>query len=152
MVSIAARATRGIKLESRKQNRKDIMQMFKEQMKGLKKQLNVCFNHNLINLYLIHNVIEQSCQWRGQFDVRCMAGFQRRCLFCCYWPLDWGGKGRWLCRAWSHFWVYTNEHGTQRCSIGSGIVQDLPTHWNHWEGELNNTRSYISMNWPVLLL
>jgi len=63
MVSIAARATRGIKLESRKQTRKAIMQTFKEQMKGLKERLNVRFNHHIINLNLIHNVIEQSRQW-----------------------------------------------------------------------------------------
>ena len=69
MVSIAARATRGIKLESRKQTRKAIMQTFKEKMKGLKDRLNVCFDHHIINLDLICNVIEQSRQWRGQLDV-----------------------------------------------------------------------------------
>jgi hypothetical protein len=88
MISIAARATRGIKLDSRKQTRKAIMQLFKEQMKGLKERLNVSFDHHIINPNLIRNVIEQSCQWRGQFDVRRMAGLQRGRLFCRHWPLD----------------------------------------------------------------
>jgi hypothetical protein len=50
MVSIAARATRGIKLDSRKQTRNAIMKMFKEQMKGLKERLNVCFEHYLVDI------------------------------------------------------------------------------------------------------
>lgn len=45
MILIAARATRGIKLDSRKQTRNAIMNMFKEQMKGLKERLNVCFKY-----------------------------------------------------------------------------------------------------------
>ena len=50
MISIAARATRGIKLDSRKQTRNAIMKMFKEQMKGLKERLNVRFKHHLVDL------------------------------------------------------------------------------------------------------
>jgi trans-aconitate methyltransferase len=42
MIDIAARATRGVKLLSRKQMRREIMRMFKEQMTGLKERLNVC--------------------------------------------------------------------------------------------------------------
>ena len=141
MVSIAACATCGIKLESWKQTCKAIMQMFKEQMKGLKECLNVSFKHYIVNWNLIHNMIKSntqhdraSHQWRGQFDMWCIAGLQCRHLFCCHWSLDWGGKGRRLGWTWSPFWIYTNEHGTQWCLIGPGIVQDLPMAWNHWEG------------------
>ena len=50
MVSIAARATRGIKLDSRKQTRNAIMKTFKDQMTGLKERLNVRFEHYLVDL------------------------------------------------------------------------------------------------------
>ena len=50
MVLIAARATRGIKLDSQKQTRNAIMKTFKEQMKGLKEHLNVRFKHYLVDL------------------------------------------------------------------------------------------------------
>ena len=41
MVNIAACATRGLKLPSRKQTRNEIKRMFKEQMKAFKERLNV---------------------------------------------------------------------------------------------------------------
>jgi hypothetical protein len=41
MVSVTAHATRGIKLPSRKQTRKEIIRVFQEQMKALKERLNV---------------------------------------------------------------------------------------------------------------
>ena len=41
MANMAARATRGLKLLSRKQTRNEIIRMFKEQMKALKERLNV---------------------------------------------------------------------------------------------------------------
>ena len=50
MIAIAARATCGIKLDSQKQTRNAIMKTFKEQMKGLKECLNVCFESYLVNL------------------------------------------------------------------------------------------------------
>ncbi|PPQ85442.1 hypothetical protein CVT24_002947 [Panaeolus cyanescens] len=40
MIELAARATRGIQLPSRKQTRAEILRMFKEQMKGLSERLN----------------------------------------------------------------------------------------------------------------
>jgi hypothetical protein len=40
-MEIAARATRGVKLLSRKQTRDEIMRMFREHMTGLKERLNV---------------------------------------------------------------------------------------------------------------
>jgi hypothetical protein len=39
MIAVAARATRAIKLPSRKQTRKEIVRIFKEQMKALKERL-----------------------------------------------------------------------------------------------------------------
>lgn len=42
MVDIAARTTRGVKHLSRKQTRQHIIQLFKDQMKALRDQLNVC--------------------------------------------------------------------------------------------------------------
>jgi len=42
MMEIAARATRGVKLLSRKQTRKEIMKMFKERMTGSRERLSVC--------------------------------------------------------------------------------------------------------------
>ena len=50
MVSIAAHATHSIKLNSQKQTRNAFMKTFKEQMKGLKECLNVCFEHYLVDL------------------------------------------------------------------------------------------------------
>ena len=41
MVEIAARSTKGVKFMSHKQTRKEIIRMFKEQMKALKERLNV---------------------------------------------------------------------------------------------------------------
>lgn len=50
MVSIAACATRGSKLDSRKQTQNAIMKKFKEKMRGLKERLNICFKHYLAHL------------------------------------------------------------------------------------------------------
>jgi hypothetical protein len=45
MISIAARATRGAKIPDRKQTRKEIIRIFKEQMQALKERLNVHWNY-----------------------------------------------------------------------------------------------------------
>ncbi|PPR05281.1 hypothetical protein CVT24_007885 [Panaeolus cyanescens] len=44
MINLAAQATRGIAIPSRKQNRRNILRMFKQRMKKLKKRLNVRFD------------------------------------------------------------------------------------------------------------
>jgi hypothetical protein len=41
MIAIAARATRGVEIPDRKMTRKEIIRIFKEQMKALKERLNV---------------------------------------------------------------------------------------------------------------
>jgi hypothetical protein len=55
MMEIAARAIRGVKLLSRKQTRKEIMRIFKEQMTGLRERLNVCthllFYHSITDFW-----------------------------------------------------------------------------------------------------
>ncbi|KAF8950694.1 hypothetical protein BDZ97DRAFT_1687043 [Flammula alnicola] len=43
MIAIASRATCGVKIPTRKQIRKEIIQTFKDQMKALKERLNVSF-------------------------------------------------------------------------------------------------------------
>lgn len=45
MISIAARATRGIKIPDRKQTQKEIIAIFKKQMTALKERLNVYWNY-----------------------------------------------------------------------------------------------------------
>jgi hypothetical protein len=54
-MEIAARAIRGVKLLSRKQTRKEIMRIFKEQMTGLRERLNVCthllFYHSITDFW-----------------------------------------------------------------------------------------------------
>src|SRR5437879_2187941 len=55
MVNIAARATRGVNLPSRKQTRNEIIRMFKEQMKALKERLNVSSLSFLLPCPLLHH-------------------------------------------------------------------------------------------------
>ena len=55
MVNIAARATRGVKLPSRKQTRKEIIRTFKEQMKALKERLNMSSQSFLLSYLLLHH-------------------------------------------------------------------------------------------------
>jgi len=55
MVNIAACATRGVNLPSRKQTRNEIIRMFKEQMKALKERLNVSSLSFLLPSLLLHH-------------------------------------------------------------------------------------------------
>ena len=59
MVEIAACSTKGVKFMSRKQTRKEIIQMFKEQMKGLKERLNVRESSFIVILQVSHRTTEQ---------------------------------------------------------------------------------------------
>lgn len=70
MINIAARATRGIKLPSRKQTRNEILHMFKEQMKALKERLNVSSNHSVV---LSLTASFQSKAVRGEISLTCDA-------------------------------------------------------------------------------
>lgn len=71
MVNVAARATRGIKLPSRKQTRQEIMRMFKEQMKALKERLNV----STFNLFYFNSsyYLSQSKIVSGEVSLTCDA-------------------------------------------------------------------------------
>ena len=54
MIALAARSTRGVKIPDRKQTRRDIISIFKEQMTALKERLNVCQN----SMYFSHSNID----------------------------------------------------------------------------------------------
>lgn len=71
MVNTAARATRGIKLPSRKQTRNEIIRIFKEQMKALKERLNVSSLLIMLTLYLTSSL--QSNAVSGEVSLTCDA-------------------------------------------------------------------------------
>jgi hypothetical protein len=70
MVNIAARASRGLKLPSRKQTRNEIKRLFKEQMKALKERLNVSYLSFPLS-YLLLSL--QSKAVNGEVSLTCDA-------------------------------------------------------------------------------
>ena len=71
MVNIAARATRGLKLPSRKQTRNEIKRLFKEQMMALKERLNV--SSLSFSLSYLSNFSLQSKVVSGEISLTCDA-------------------------------------------------------------------------------